>query len=208
MLRSRGRLALVSAALAHPLAEDGHGLAKVLRYGNAGIALQTSGMHSYFPPLLIVGGGGLGTILLAALAILAAAKAVAGRRRALEVVPTWPVHILILLLFIWQMEAFALQEASERIASGAGFDGFAGDLFWGAVGQGPLAILAGTALRWISARLEPAARELQVALDLRLPALSATPLSEFHSWLSCVGNEVESELGSAFGGKRAPPVAS
>jgi hypothetical protein len=137
--------ALLVAGLAIPFAELGH----LLAYG---VRVPSTGSHFYFPTLLQVAGGGLGAGLLTSLAVLALARLLTGtvRRRR-----PWSFPLLFAGLLAAQMAVFLVQESLE-----SGSLPQVATVTAGLLGQQPVALVAAIVLRWLSARLAPAARAL------------------------------------------------
>jgi hypothetical protein len=136
---------LLLGALAVPFAELGH----LVAYG---ARVPSGGPHIYFPTVLQLAGGALGAALLASLAVLALARLLTGvtaRSR------PWSFPLLFAGLLAAQLVVFLVQEALEarslpRLST----------VSLGLLAQQPIALLAAVALRWLSARLGPAAQAL------------------------------------------------
>jgi hypothetical protein len=128
-----------------PFAELGH----LVAYG---ARVPSGGPHIYFPTVLQLAGGALGAALLASLAVLALARLLTGvtaRSR------PWSFPLLFAGLLAAQLVVFLVQEALEarslpRLST----------VSLGLLAQQPIALLAAVALRWLSARLGPAAQAL------------------------------------------------
>jgi hypothetical protein len=156
--RLDGRYMWCAAFLSLVLAELGHQLGFVERYGGRGFTLEAVGVHHYFPTLMGVVGAGLGGVTLCVLLVLAlgrlAVGGALGRTRRLAV----PVRRLLPVLLSLQLAVYLTQETSEAMASGhlISLPWLATTLAWGLAGQGPVALLAALALSWLSARLDRA----------------------------------------------------
>jgi hypothetical protein len=159
---SRVRRLLVVAAVAVPLSQVGHALAAYLRYG---APLAPGRAHSYFFADLEVSVTLLGGALLAALAIVGAAKRLSGgelRGRG------WPLGWLFLGLGALQLELYLTQELVEGATTvDVAVRGLAGQL--------PVAAVAAIAVRWLSVRLGPAVRRLRRPISAALAQLVPTP---------------------------------
>lgn len=131
-------------------AQAGHLVAYQVRFGLAAQQLQSTGAHAYFPAVAKSAlGVGAGSILLV-LALIGAARLVAGRRLEGDQPPSY-VRVVAVLFWI-QLVCFVLQETIE----GAGGASPVALLMWGTLGQLPVALLAAFVLRSLAARIGPA----------------------------------------------------
>jgi hypothetical protein len=152
--RALGRLS--GPAIAIAASQLGHAIVYTLRFGAGAPAAQSTGAHGYFPALSLLLTAAVGGGLVAALALLAAARAFAvvppgwRRRSAVRVFDVLPT------LFLVQLLVFATQESLETVASGGAFPSLVELLFWGAIGQLPAALLGALVISWLSSRLEEA----------------------------------------------------
>jgi hypothetical protein len=139
----------------------GHLLASELRQGPRALVPANAGAHAYAPTLTTVVLGITGGFVLAALLIVAAARA--GRARPAPGAPRprrSSVLDLVAVLFVLQLAIFLGQETIEAAAGGLPLRD-AGDLvLWGCLGQLPVAFVAGLVLSPLTARLEAAVEEL------------------------------------------------
>jgi hypothetical protein len=172
--RSDGRYLSCAVLISAVLAELGHQLGFIERYGTLGIALETVGVHQYFPTLMSAVGAGLGGATLAILLTLSLGRlalgGALGRTRHLTV----PVRRLLPVLLALQLAVYLTQETSEALASGhlVTMQWLIATLAWGLAGQAPVALLAALALSWLSARLDRAIAAIRGAAQA---ARSFTP---------------------------------
>jgi hypothetical protein len=156
------RFLLAAFLLGLLLSQPGHAVAYFLQYGPRSLALETHGVHSYFPSVLglsaaFIGAGAVGALLLLALARLLVGRALALRRgRGVSFLALFAVLALV------QVDVYVGQEALEAGAVGEHFSALTmlGILGWGLLGQVPLAALAATALYWLSSPLRAALQAL------------------------------------------------
>lgn len=148
------RAALAVLAFGLVGSQAGHALAYQLRFGDTAQAIQSSGVHTYFPALAKTAVGAAALALIAGLLIVGFARVVAGRRIETEAAP--PFIRLLAALYTLQLALFAGQETAEAFINGAPASSAAGLLLWGTVGQLPVALVGALALRWLVARLGPA----------------------------------------------------
>ncbi|HTE83207.1 MAG TPA: hypothetical protein VK821_00560 [Dehalococcoidia bacterium] len=151
---NRRCLALTALALGLLGAQAGHLLAYQLRFGAAAQQIQSTGAHAYFPVVAKTALGAISAGLIGALLLVGLARLLSGRRvRSLSE----PSFIsLLAVLFSLQLATFALQEMAEALVAGTSFGSAADLLLWGTLGQLPVAIIAASALRWLSTRVESA----------------------------------------------------
>jgi hypothetical protein len=164
-----------SGALA--ASQVGHLVASELRQGPRALGAAGTGAHAYVPTLATVVFGVAGGLVLAALLVVAAARAGgawAGRRP----VPRpgrGSVLDLAAALFVLQLAIFLGQETIEAAAAGSPLRDAGDLLLWGCLGQLPVALLAALALGWLTARLGEAVDELAAVAGRPLAARSAEP---------------------------------
>ena len=162
----RGRAIALVGGLALPFAELGHAVAYWPH-------VPGTGAHLYFPALLEASGVLVAALLLTALAVMAAARVLEGRRRGR---PAWSFPLLFCVLLAAQLAIFLVQESLESRS----LPGLA-TLTAGVIGQQPVALLAALLLSWLSGRLGPAIATLlaparpQTGLQRALPPVSARP---------------------------------
>src|SRR6266568_1212175 len=143
---NRRRLALSAAAL---------GLfAYQLRFGAAAHQIQSTGVHAYFPLVVKTALGVIATGLIAGLLLVGLARLLSGRRVRSDSEPSYVS--LLATLFSLQLATFAAQEIVEGLVSGTSVMSAPELLLWGTLGQLPIAVVAASALRWMSTRLESA----------------------------------------------------
>lgn len=184
----RRRYWLYAGVLAVPMAQLGHVVSYSARYGSGAVAVQSSGVHAYFPDFLKVGTGLLAAAVLAALLIMGAGRLVLGRTLGYERRPRIPIFDLVVACVCFQLDVYIVQEVVEAFVSGQAptLQLLATVVTFGLVGQGPLALLAALALYLLSTRLEPILEELRYALDRPMPdapllAVASLPRQPFDS---------------------------
>ena len=159
-------MVLPALLAAVPLAQLGHLLAYLFRFGPEAVARQGTGAHAYFPQLLQAGATALGGALLAALLVVALGRFMVGVRN--DRIPGGgrPVLPLLLLLLAAQLAVYGGQELVESAAAGLTAPAPAVILGWGLAGQLPVALLAAFGLSWLSARVERAVRRLRTSRNI------------------------------------------
>ena len=109
-MRSSGvRHLLAAALLGLPLAEVGHTIAFVARYGAAGLELQTVGVHGYFPTALRLSAAGVGLTLLGAVCLLGLGRLLLGRGLGLTRTGGQPFVSLLLVAAVVQLDVYLVQ---------------------------------------------------------------------------------------------------
>jgi hypothetical protein len=200
-MRSR-RPTVLAMPLVLAASQVGHLVATELRQGPHSLTPGHSGAHAYIPMLLAMVLGTAGAIVMAALMLVAAARA----RRAGRQVAT-PAHRGCLLdyaavLFAAQLAIFLVQETVESLVAGGPTPTVAGLVLWGTIGQLPVAALAAPLMRALLSRVESAADELAAAprpLATR-PALAPVP----HAFTPA-SSRPRRRLRARARGQRAPP---
>jgi hypothetical protein len=162
----------------------GHLLTTELRQGPRALSLAGTGVHSYLPALLTVALGAGGAAVLAALMVVAAARAVrTGARGAI----VRPVHRSLLdvtaALFAAQLATYLVQETVEAAAGGVGLPSPGDLLLWGCAGQLAVAVPAALVLRWLTASVEAAVTELAAAVG---QPLAGTAIAPARSWTAAL----------------------
>jgi hypothetical protein len=193
----------VAALTAGPLAELGHLLAYLLRYGPEAAARQGSGAHVYFLSLLQAGASALGASMLVSLLVVGLARFMVGVRN--ERVPGAgrPVLPLLLLLLGAQLAIYSGQELLEFSLAGFAAPSPGVILGWGLAGQLPIAILAAFGLSWLSTRVERAVRRLRATRPVAvLPREAAILLPAWQP----VAAEARTQTSAAALRKRGPPT--
>jgi hypothetical protein len=152
----------------------GHLLTTELRHGPRALSLAGTGVHAYLPALLTVALGAGGAAVLAALMVVAAARAVRTGGRASIVRPARASLLdLAAALFAVQLATYLVQETVEAAAGGAGMPSPGDLVLWGSAGQLPVAVLAALVLRWLTTSVEAAVTELAAAVGQPLAARPA-----------------------------------
>jgi hypothetical protein len=165
---NRRRLALAALALGLLGSQAGHLLAYQLRFGAAAQQIQSTGAHAYFPMVAKTAVGAVAVALIGGLLLVGLARILSGRRVRSDSEPSYVS--LLAILFSLQLATFAAQEIAEAIVAGTSIGSAADLLLWGTLGQLPVAVVAASVLRWLSARVESAVgliREV-VAASLRV----------------------------------------
>jgi hypothetical protein len=150
--------------------QAGHLLAYQLRFGAAAQQVQSTGVHGYFPVVAKTALGALAAALIGGLVLVGLARLLSGRRVRSGSEPSFVS--LLAILFSLQLAAFAAQEIVEALVAGTSVMSAAELLLWGTMGQLPVAIVAASGLRWLSARVESA---VGLVRDVVRAALSITP---------------------------------
>jgi hypothetical protein len=156
--RTPARYLFAAALLGLLLSQPGHALTYLLRYGNQGLALQTQGVHGYFPTLMRLSWVLVGLLVVTSLFVISAGRLALGSALARRRLPGVGPGGLFLVLAIVQLNVYFAQEALEARAVGHALDlpGYLGILGWGLLGQLPLGGLAAFSLSWLSSPLETA----------------------------------------------------
>jgi hypothetical protein len=177
--RSDGRYLLCAAFLSVVLAELGHQLGFVERYGSQGFALEGVGIHQYFPTLMSVVGAGLGGVTLAVLLVLSLGRLAVGGALGQTRHQGVPVRRLLPVLLALQLAVYLTQETSEALASSqlVTTPWVVSTVAWGLAAQVPIALLAGLALSWLSARLDHAITAIR-EVARTAPTFSPAPVDE------------------------------
>lgn len=188
----RSWLSLVALALLG--SQAGHLLAYQLRFGAAAQQVQSSGAHVYFPALAKTGLGVAAALALAGLLMIGLARVISGR----SLIREWsgPSYLrLVAAVFTIQLALFIAQELSESAAAGAPAAPLLALVFWGTLGQLPVAMIGALALRWLLTRLRSAMTEIRTAvLAVRIAptlVLAVVPVArgpEAHRLRSCAAD--------------------
>jgi len=171
---NRRRLALAALALGLLGSQAGHLLAYQLRFGAAAQHIQSTGAHAYFPAVAKTALGAVSAALIGGLVLVGLARILSGRRVRSDSEPSYVS--LLAILFSFQLMAFAVQEITEALVAGTNVGTAADLLLWGTLGQLPVAMVAASALRWLSARIESAVGLLRDAVCVAL-LMQPTPLA-------------------------------
>jgi hypothetical protein len=167
---NRRRLPLAALVMGLLGSQAGHLLAYQLRFGAAAQQIQSTGAHAYFPMVAKTALGAISAALIAGLVLVGLARLLSGRRVRSGSEPS--LVSLLAILFSLELAAFAAQEIAEALVAGTSVMSAAELLLWGTMGQLPVAIVAASALRWLSARVESA---VGLVRDVVRAALSITP---------------------------------
>ncbi len=151
---NRSRVPLTALALGLLGSQAGHLLAYQLRFGAAAQQLQSTGAHGYFPLAAKTALGTVAAALIAGLVLIGLARILSGRRVRSDSEPSYVSMLAI--LFSLQLATFAVQEITEALVAGSSVMSAPDLLLWGTLGQLPVAVIAASALRWLSARVESA----------------------------------------------------
>lgn len=166
-------LALAGLALGLLASQAGHLLAYQLRFGAAAQQIQSTGAHAYFPLVAKTALGAVSAAFIGVLLLVGLARILSGRRLRSDSEPSYVS--LLAILFSLQLATFAVQEIAEALVAGTSVGSAADLLLWGTLGQLPVAVVAASALRWLSARVESAVGLIRdvVAASLRIPSAPA-----------------------------------
>ena len=164
---NRSRVPLAALALGLLGSQAGHLLTYQLRFGAAAQQFQSTGAHGYFPVVAKTALGTAAAALIAGLVLVGLARILSGRRVRSNSEPSY-VSVLA-ILFSLQLATFAVQEITEALVAGSSVMSAADLLLWGTLGQLPVAVVAASALRWLSARVESAVGLLRDAVRVALP---------------------------------------
>lgn len=183
----------------------GHLLTTELRQGPRALSLAGTGVHGYVPALLTVALGAGGAVVLAALMLVAAARAVRTGGHAAIVRPGHGSLLdLAAALFAAQLATYLVQETVEAAARGAGLPSPGDLVLWGCAGQLPVAVLAAPVLRWLTASVEAAVTELAAAMGQPLAARAA--VAPVRSWMAARPAFRCRPAGRAATGRGPPPL--
>jgi len=163
---NRSRVPLAALALGLLGSQAGHLLVYQLRFGAAAQQFQSTGPHGYFPLVAKTALGTVAAALIAGLVLVGLARILSGRRVRSGSEPSY-VSVLA-ILFSLQLATFAVQEITEALVAGSSVMSGPDLLLWGTLGQLPVAVVAASALRWLSARVESAVGLLRDAVRVAL----------------------------------------
>jgi len=208
--RSGARHLLAAAFLGALLSQPGHLVGYLGHYGWWGLAVESRGVHGYFPGVLSASAALIGAGLLLALLVIAATRVLLGRALGRRRLPGVPFAHLLLVLALVQLHVYAVQELFEQAAAGQAFS--PGDLVsiagWGLAGQLPVAVVAAAALAVLSSPLLGALARLRSTFvhasspGFGLPALSPPIAPE------PLPVRARSERFAMAGRRRGPPASS
>jgi hypothetical protein len=142
--------------------QAGHLLVYQLLYGSAALAVQSQGVHAYFPALVKTSLGMTAGLLLGAMLIIGVSRLLAVRPGT-TVAPGPTYFSLLAALFTVQITCFVLQESIESLVAGASVASAPHLILLGTIGQLPIAAVAALALKWLFVRFEAALVSLRQA---------------------------------------------
>jgi hypothetical protein len=147
---------LAAALIGLPLSELGHVAVYLARYGEAGLTLQTQGIHGYFPQLLGLSVSLMGALLLAALVFGGLGRVALSRGMGLNPRSGQPPLAMFVVAAAVQLAVYVLQETVETLLIGRSLDVWwlVQMLAWGMAGQVPIAMLAAVGMTWLSIRFD------------------------------------------------------
>jgi hypothetical protein len=198
--------------LALATSQVGHLVASELKQGPGALAVDSSGVHRYVPTVTTLALAVAGIVVLAALMVVVAARylrvwqsgpslPVARRLRR----GRWPAALdAAAAMFVLQLAVYTAQEWIELTVAGQPSPNVATLLLWGALGQLPLALVAGFALSWLQARFEVACAEIAAAPALPPPALGPC-LVVARAWTPPARAALMAQAAGPALAKRGPP---
>jgi hypothetical protein len=151
--------------------------------------------------------GAVSVALIVGLVLLVGlARLLSGRRVRSDSEPSYVS--LLAILFSLQLATFAAQEIAEALVAGTSVMSAPELLLWGTLGQLPVAIIAASALRWLSTRVESAVGLIR---DVVRAALSIAPAPARLAVRVCAPPHAALLMSRAAGSslaKRGPPSSS
>ena len=165
-----------SVVLGLLLSQPGHALGYLARYGPSSFAIESQGVHAYFPSTIHLSLGLLATLALVVAGLLGFGRLALGKALGLRRTSTPSPTEIILVLLVVQVNVFAFQELAEAASGGAALNGawlFNLALF-ALAGQVPVAVIAGLLIAWCSVHLEASLNGLRESW--RLPVLAPKPV--------------------------------
>ena len=184
--------------------QAGHLLAYQVRFGAAAPQIQSSGAHTYFPLVAKTTLGIAAAALIGALLLLGLARILSGRRIRSAAEPSY-VSVLAFLFSI-QLAAFAAQEITEAMIAGSSAGSAPDLMLWGTLGQLPIAAVGALALRWLSARVEAAARLIRDVVNATV-SLRPAPLAPIPVYAASDQALLTARIAGTSLGKRGPPTS-
>jgi hypothetical protein len=160
------RLLAATVLLGLVLSQPGHALGYFAAYGWRSLAIQSHGVHGYFPTAIHFSVGLLVTVLLATASLLGLGRLALGSALGLKRERAASPLELIFVLAVVQFNVYFLQELTEALAAHQFLGGawLLTTLWIGLIGQLPVALLAALLLAWCSVRLHAAITALRWAL--------------------------------------------
>ncbi|HXC76744.1 MAG TPA: hypothetical protein VNU19_06815 [Candidatus Acidoferrum sp.] len=143
--------------------QAGHLLVYQLQYGSSALAVQSHGVHAYFPVLAKTSLGVTAGMFLGALLLVGVSRLLAVRPGT-KMTPGPSYFSLLAALFTIQLTCFVLQETIESVVAGAAVASAPHLILLGSLGQLPVAAIAALALKWLSVRFEAALTTLRQAI--------------------------------------------
>lgn len=211
MRTSSVRHLLAAALLGLPLAEVGHTLTFLMRFGPPGLELQTVGVHGYFPTALQLSAAGVGLTALGAVCLLGLGRILLGRGLGLTRTGGQPFLSLLVVAAVVQLDVYLVQETVETLLAHDPYTfGTLGSILaWGLAGQLPVAAASALGLRWLSFRLEATIEGFRSAFQLSarllrpVPPLAVEVRPTLVSRARLLGQQASAALA-----KRGPPAAA
>jgi hypothetical protein len=146
--------------------QAGHLLVYELQYGSAAQAVQSQGVHAYFP-VLAKSTLGFGALAILALLLMVAASRMLAVRPGSRITHRLSYFNLLALLFTIQISCFMVQETIEAAAAGT-VASATHLLMLASLGQLPIAVVAALVFKWLAARVEVAFTAIRQALRTKL----------------------------------------
>ncbi len=172
------RVLAAGVLLALVLSQPGHALAYLWEYGGNAFAIQSQGVHGYFPAALNISLGLVVTLALGIIAVLGLARVAIGTALGFKRSRMPSPAELIAVMLIVQVNVFVFQELAEAQAAREFID--AGWLLHtgllAVAGQAPVAIAGALGLAWCSVRLEAAVGALRSIALVRISAPAQAPV--------------------------------
>jgi hypothetical protein len=199
--------------LALATSQVGHLLASELKQGPGTLGVDSSGVHRYVPTATTLALAVAGIVVLAALMVVVAARYL----RAWQGAPSlpvarrlrrgrWPAALdAAAAMFVLQLAIYVGQERIELAVAGQPSPNVATLLLWGALGQLPLALVAGVALSWLRTRFEVACAEIAAAPAL-LPSALGPCLVVERAWTSPARAALMAQTAGPALAERGPPA--
>jgi hypothetical protein len=203
---NRRRLALAALAMGLLGSQAGHLLAYQLRFGAAAQQIQSTGAHAYFPMVAKTALGAVSASFIGGLLLVGIARLLSGRRVRSDSEPSYVS--LLAVLFSLQLATFAAQEIAEALVAGTSVMSAPELLLWGTLGQLPVAIIAASALRWLSARVESAVGLIRDVVHAALRKAPATTPAAIPAHAAPDLALLVSRVAGSSLAKRGPPSSS
>jgi hypothetical protein len=202
---NRRRLALAAVAVGLLASQAGHLLAYQMRFGTAATQIQNTGVHAYFPLVAKTALGAIAAALVGGLVLVGLARILSGRRVRSDAEPSF--ISLLAILFSLQLATFAVQEIAEALGAGTSLMSAPDLLLWGTLGQLPVAVIAASALRWLSARIESAVGLMRDVVRAALQKARATTPAALRAYAAPDLAMLVSRVAGSSLPKRGPPTS-